>query len=391
MKIFIGLLIILVSSSGQISGTSLSGIVFTDTNGNGLRDKNENGIKGVTVSDQVNVVVTDANGFYQIPTAKGFGVVFISLPQGYKATRSFYSKIDLERGNSQVDFALTKIPGPTHFKFIHASDTHIEEKSLDRMRKFQALVDSIKPDFVIVTGDLVADALRVPEKQASSLYEMYKSETQRISVPVWNAPGNHELFGIERELSLVSVQHPLYGRKMYRHYMGPDYYSFNYGGFHFVALNSLEYDDMWYYGSVDSVQREWLKKDLAAVPATVPVITFQHVPFISGAVSVAGYTEAGPGRTLEREKGTLKLRHVVSNAHDVITIIQSHPFPLALGGHHHARQRYYLETEGQQTRFEQSGAVVGPSSQGGFKMPSGIVVYEVMDGEIDEGQFVVIR
>ncbi len=391
MGIFISLLIILVSSSIQIRAISISGIVFIDANSNGIRDKNENGIKGVAVSDQVNVFLTDANGFYQIPAAKGYGIIFISLPQGFKALRSFYAKVDLQRGNSQVDFPLTKVIAPTHFKFIHASDTHIEEKSLDRMHKFQALIDSIRPDFVIVTGDLVADALRVSEKKASSLFEMYKAETQKFFAPVWNAPGNHEIFGIEREQSLVSAQHPLYGKKMYRSYLGPDYYSFNYGGFHFVSLNSLEYEDMWYYGSVDSVQREWLKKDLAVVTPTVPVITFQHVPFISGGVSVAGFAESGPGRTLEREKGVLKLRHVVSNAHEVITIIQAHPFPLALAGHHHSRQRFYLQTEGQQTRFEQSSAVVGPSTQGGFKMPSGIVLYEVNDGEIDEGQFIVIR
>ena len=391
MKIVSILFCLLISLSSQVNASTISGIVFTDANGNGIRDKNETGMKGVGVSDQVNVVVTDANGFYQIAAAKGYGFVFITLPQGFKAVRSFYAKVDLDRGNSQVDFPLSKTMAPTHFKFIHASDIHIEEKSLDRMRKFQALVDSIKPEFVIVTGDLVADALRVSEKQASSLFEMYKSETQKISTPIWNAPGNHEIFGIERNLSQVSAQHPLYGKKMYRSYLGPDYYSFNYGGFHFVALNSLEYDDMWYYGSIDSVQREWLKKDLAAVPAAMPVITFQHVPFISGMVSVAGYTESGPGRTLEKEKGEMKLRHVVSNAHDVIAIIQSHPFPLALGGHHHARQRYFLETEGQQTRFEQSGAVVGPSTQGGFKMPSGVVLYEVMDGEIDEGFFITIR
>jgi hypothetical protein len=32
--------------------------------------------------------------------------------------------------------------------------------------------------------------------------------------------------------------------------------------------------------------------------------------------------------------------------------------------------------------------VVGPSEQGAFKMPSGIVVYTVKDGKIDEGRFV---
>ncbi|HWA35868.1 MAG TPA: metallophosphoesterase, partial [Cyclobacteriaceae bacterium] len=359
-------------------------------NGNGIKDKNETGIRGVAVSDQVNVVVTDTNGAYQLTDSKGFGVVFVSIPMGYKPLKSYYQKVDLGLNTVQADFALTKAAAPASFKFIHASDTHISDKSLGRFTKFRAAVDSVKPDFVVVTGDLVRDALRVPEKEATSLYEMYKTESQKISQPVWSVPGNHEIFGIERHLSLVSQQHPLYGRKMFRHYLGPDYYSFNYGGLHFVALNSLEFEDLWYYGSIDSVQREWLKKDLAAIPPSMPVVTFQHVPFISGELSLSGFTANGPGRTLELEKGELKFRHVVSNAHEIISLLRTHPFPLALGGHHHTRQLFFLETEGQQTRFEQAAAIVGPVEGDGFKMPSGITVYNVKDGKIDDGTFVKI-
>ncbi|HBK87609.1 MAG TPA: hypothetical protein DDZ56_03100 [Cytophagales bacterium] len=370
---------------------SISGMVFNDANGNGIRDTGETGMKGVAVSDQVNVVITDANGFYNLPNSKGFGYVFITQPNGFKAQRSYFQKVDLGLSAVHVDFALVKVNTPTQFKFIHASDTHISEKSLDRITRFHAVIDSVRPDFVLVTGDLVKDALRVGEKEATSLYELYKNEMAKVGPTVWNVPGNHEIFGIERELSKVSPDHPLYGRKMYRSYFGPDYYSFNYGGIHWVALNSLDYDDMWYYGGIDSVQREWLKKDLAAQPAKMPVVTFQHVPFFSGGISLAGYTESGLGRTLEKEKGKLKFRHVVGNAHEIITILQSHPFPLALAGHHHARQWFFLETEGQQTRFEQTAAVVGPGAEGAFKIPSGVVVYTVNNGEIDEGYFVKLK
>lgn len=384
-------ILLLCAGSLQAQAGSISGMVFNDANSNGIRDTGETGMKGVAVSDQVNVVVTDANGFYNLPNSKGFGYVFITQPNGFKAQRSYFQKVDLGLSAVHVDFALVKVNTPTQFKFIHASDTHISDKSLDRIAKFHAVIDSVKPDFVLVTGDLVKDALRVGEKEATSLYELYKTEMSKVGSTVWNVPGNHEIFGIERELSKVSPDHPLYGRKMYRSYFGPDYYSFNYGGIHWVALNSLDFDDMWYYGGIDSVQREWLKKDLAAQPAKMPVVTFQHVPFFSGGISLAGYTESGLGRTLEKEKGKLKFRHVVGNAHEIITMLQSHPFPLALAGHHHARQWFFLETEGQQTRFEQTAAVVGPGAEGAFKIPSGVVVYTVNNGEIDEGNFVKLK
>ncbi|HRI80643.1 MAG TPA: metallophosphoesterase [Cyclobacteriaceae bacterium] len=391
MKFLISFLLVFFSICITVPASGIYGVVFIDANGNGIREKNEIGLKGVVVSDQITAVTTDANGFYQIANSKGLGYVFVSLPSGYKAVRNFFSKVNASQSNVQVDFAIIKTINPTRFKFIHASDTHISSQTLDRIAKFKAVADSVKPDFILVTGDLVKDALRVPEAEASSLFELYKNEILKFELPVWNVPGNHEIFGIERELSKVSKDNPLYGRKMYRHYFGPDYYSFNFGGIHFVALNSLEFEDLWYYGSIDSVQREWLKKDLAAVPPSTPVVTFQHVPFISGELSISGFTESGPSRTLEKEHGEPKFRHVVSNALGIITILRSHPFPLALAGHHHSRQLLYLETAGQQTRFEQGAAVIGPSDRGSIQFPSGVTVYDVENGEIDGGTFIILK
>ena len=64
-------------------------------------------------------------------------------------------------------------------------------------------------------------------------------------MPVWSVPGNHEIFGIERHLSLVSPKHPLYGKGMYRQRLGPNYYSFTHGGVHFVGLDSVDIADLW--------------------------------------------------------------------------------------------------------------------------------------------------
>jgi len=65
----------------------ITGQVFVDTNGNGLKDKNEAGVSGVVVSDQVSTVETDGDGVYQFK-ARGYGFVFISVPGGYKTTKS---------------------------------------------------------------------------------------------------------------------------------------------------------------------------------------------------------------------------------------------------------------------------------------------------------------
>jgi hypothetical protein len=71
-----------------------------------------------------------------------------------------------------------------------------------------------------------------------------------------------------------------------------------------------------------------------------------------------------------------------------MAILQNHNYPLALGGHYHFQQKFSFE--GFPTRFEQTAAVIAPSEEGIIKMPSGVTVYHVKDGRIDEGKFVHI-
>jgi len=65
-----------------------------------------------------------------------------------------------------LEFALAPHQSPAEFTFVHASDTHVSEASLPRIRRLRALVDSLRPAFVLLTGDLVRDALRVAEPEA---------------------------------------------------------------------------------------------------------------------------------------------------------------------------------------------------------------------------------
>jgi len=64
-----------------------------------------------------------------------------------------------------------------------------------------------------------------------------------------------------------------------------------------------------------------------------------------------------PGRSLERQKGKLHYRHVVSNAQELLQILQTHPYPISLAGHFHSRQVFSFESTGQKTRFEQAAGV----------------------------------
>ena len=379
-------LLVTVFVSGAAAQTPLvaaHGTVFHDRNINGRRDAGEPGIAGVAVSNQDAVARTASNGTYQL-TAGGAGLAFVSVPDGWMPNGPFWQRVTSDA--TPVDFALVPARRARALTFVHASDTHISTASLARTERLRALVDSIKPDFVIITGDLVRDALRVGEAEATGYYELFGRQAAQFTRPLWTVPGNHEVFGIERDKSGIASDHPLYGRAMYHHYRGPDYYSFNASGIHFVGLNSVDIDDMSYYGHVDSLQMAWLARDLALVPASTPVVTFNHIPFFTAVESINGYMDGPPAPSLITVRGRTAYRHTVRNASDIIATIAPHPYPLALGGHMHVREQ--LKYAGIATRFYQTAAVVAASSGAGLRFPSGITVYRAHHGQIDDGTFV---
>jgi hypothetical protein len=365
----------------------LAGVVFEDRNGNGTRDSGEPGVGGVAVSNQDQVTRSGADGSFRLP-GPGYGVVFVSVPDGYRAAGAFWRRVPAAGGGVPLAFGLSRVDFRGEFSFLHASDTHISPTSVGRTRLLRQLVDSLRPAFVLITGDLIRDALRVPEAEATGYYELLEQELARFTVPVWTVPGNHELFGIERHHSLVPASHPLFGRGMYRHYRGPDYYSFSFGGVHFVGLNTIGQADLWYYGQVDSLQLAWLERDLAALAPETPVVTFNHIPFLTASESLTGFTDEGPAPTTLRVGGRTVFRHSVSNAAPVLARLKAggRAHPLALGGHLHKAERVMYP--GVPTRFELAGAVVGPSPGAGFAFPSGVTLYRVRGGQIDAGQFI---
>jgi Icc protein len=358
---------------------------FDDRNGNGTRDPGERPIPSVAISNQRDVATTDAAGIARVERGPT-GIVFVSVPNGYRSVGPFWRVPALT--DSQLTFALQPAPAPRVFSFIHASDPHIEPANVDRTRRLRQLVDSIRPNFTLITGDLIRDAMSQQEPLARSYFALFDAEIRGFAKPVWTVPGNHDHFGIIRSRSHVAETHPLYDRGMYREYRGPDYYSFTYGGVHFVALNTLMTDDSAYYGRVDSLQLAWLRRDLATIAPNVPVVTFNHIPMVSAWELLAGFADMALVASIRSDHGQTKDRHTVANVMEVMGVMRGHPWVLALGGHMHAAEKLVFQTEGVLTRFEQAAAVVGRNEADNVVAPSGITFYTVRDGAIDAGRFI---
>lgn len=65
----------------------------------------------------------------------------------------------------------------------------------------------------------------------------------------------------------------------YRRVIGPNYYSFNLGQFHFVVLDDIVYTGVNTYNTyVEDVQLAWLERDLSYIDASTPIVVLTHAP-----------------------------------------------------------------------------------------------------------------
>ncbi len=224
-------------------GTTISGKVFHDRNGNGVMDPREPGLARVAVSDGQKLVVTSRHGDYELETEPG-RLVFVSLPKGYRSAhlQSFYARVGAQ---TNISFPLVAWPESVKsaVRFVQISDTHVTETE-ETGRTFVediAEINNLAPAaaFALASGDLVNIGNKTNE------YEGYVRGIASFKLPLFNLPGNHDAKSAE-------------GLAHYHRYLGPNYYSFNVGNCHFVLLDAMRFDE--------DVQRQWISQDLAAAP-----------------------------------------------------------------------------------------------------------------------------
>ena len=258
-------IVLLISLVGAL-GLS-QGVVFEDLNRNGLRDVGEPGLAGVAVSDGVSVVLTGSDGTFTLPGGEQRNPVFVSPPSGWWTDR-FWLPPDAE-----LEFGLYWIPDPQEFSFIQVTDIHLTPESEDNLRQFVAWVNSsARVDFLVVTGDLLMSAERFKSHdQAEAAFQGYLDVMSALEVPLFNVLGNNDCAcGLPRD-------DPYWHKGAYRTLLGPTWYSFNYGRWHFVVLDTNS-PTCPTWESLPEEQFGWLEQDLALVSPETPVVLLSHVP-----------------------------------------------------------------------------------------------------------------
>jgi 3',5'-cyclic AMP phosphodiesterase CpdA len=172
------------------------------------------------------------------------------------------------------------------FRFAYVSDSHLYARGMTHRFAKAALkaVDDVnaldpQPDFVLFGGDLA---------------QLGRADELELGVQI--------LKGLKAPVKMMVGEHDWYldmGEK-WRELFGPDRYSFDHKGVHFVVLNSVVEKDFWTANGytpeqrmnivaglddgrqsrfeVGEEQRDWLRQDLAKVDKKTPLVVFSHSP-----------------------------------------------------------------------------------------------------------------
>jgi 3',5'-cyclic-AMP phosphodiesterase len=162
----------------------------------------------------------------------------------------------------------------TDFSFVQISDSHIgfmKDPNKDVAATLELAVDRInklpqRPAFLVHTGDLTHLAKAGEFDTVAQVLKSVKTEG------ILTVPGEHDFDNDENKLYLERFGK---GTK------GTGYQSFDYKGVHFVGLVNVanaQSGSLKGLGVIGSDQLDWLKKDLAGLAASTPVVVYAHVP-----------------------------------------------------------------------------------------------------------------
>ncbi|EMY33950.1 metallophosphoesterase domain-containing protein [Arthrobacter crystallopoietes BAB-32] len=311
---------------------TIDGVAFADDNRNSVQDNNERGLAGVTVSNGRDVTTTDSHGRYELPAFDNM-TVFVTQPRGYQVpvdednvAQFFYHHLPegspaLRHGGiaptgalpDAVNFPLAKsqlTQSPEQHCLIGGDIQTYTQEQVEFARNGAFADLSSRDDYAgcgaLFIGDVVGDDL--------SLYPQTRELAGMLNGPARFLPGNHDL-----DFDAVDSAHNF---DTFRAQLGPEYYSYDAGKAHVVALNTVEYPTKQpaakgdYTGSLDEKQLEWLRNDIAAVPENKLIVLAAHIPLLD-------YADQGSAK------------HQVAQVKEIYEILEGRKV-VALGGHTHS-------------------------------------------------------
>ena len=255
-------------------------------------------VGGVAVTDGIEITTTDADGYYYLNSTKPHGMVYMSVPSGYTVERGYGAVPQFFRHTvkdasiaERIDFELIEDGDQTNHTMLLLGDIHLMGKNSsgkennNNLTQFRKLIDEINDYlehnpgskiYAMSLGDMTWDSywiwnnFKIPN---------YLEHSDRFNLPVYTTNGNHD-----NDCTILDDWGCMAD---WRKYYGPNYYSFNIGKVHYISLDNVitknggNIDTRGYNcGLTDQIQT-WLKKDLALVDKSTPIVVMMHIPLLN--------------------------------------------------------------------------------------------------------------
>lgn len=246
----------------------VTGQVFLDRNQDGKLDAGEKGLQGVVVSDGEAVTRTDAAGSFrlsfQVDGQPLCRFVFITRPTGYRPCGPWFLRIAPGETETEyrADFALAEDARSAQkdFCFISTSDSQFTEPAamLSTAKDYAQMTDTPgSPAFLVTVGDLTMSGTHWQ-------LDMYERIRGAARVMVYDGFGGHDGNCLSPRSTVNFELH-----------LGPSYYSWDYGGVHFVQFVT----ETKYLRSTGRARQEtWRAADLGTIAKGTPVVVVTHYP-----------------------------------------------------------------------------------------------------------------
>lgn len=293
-------------------------------------DGSTSGVKGVSVTDGYSVVKTDALGAYTLTPHASAVFIYITRPSGHEVQGQWYKPLA-----AKVDFALKPAAqDENEFTFVHVTDTHVSTnpRSVAGLSRFVREVNALtpKPRFVVNSGDLLNlhKALVTSPAAGRADFRNYVGIMNHLTMPYYNVAGDHTDSSY-RLKEFPRGDHRC-GKPLYWEFLGPNFFSFEYGKIHFVSVDfgyhlgqrqirvngqNLEYPTL----KVQPLHAEWMRQDMAnRSRGNFVITTAEH-----------DLTEHCPGFLEMAKRHDVRLQ-LVGDHH--VVAYKSRPVPYRIGG-----------------------------------------------------------
>ncbi len=202
----------------------------------------------------------DRRGLLKCMAWVGAGVAF-TVSGGVLASRLLGGKaVQAADAAAKGDFTFVQV-SDSHIGFSKAPNTDVVGTLKIAVDKINVLPDA--PAFLLHTGDLTH--LSKPE-EFDAVAEILKGA--KVG-KVFFTPGEHDVFTDDGKRYLER-----YGKGV----QGTGWQSFDYQGVHFIGLVNVMNLKAGGLGVIGQDQLDWLKKDVAGLGDSTPIVVFAHVP-----------------------------------------------------------------------------------------------------------------